>query len=165
MATYTLHVPADGDPGDGDALEHAELVKDGFAWIPFVLGPFTFLWFWANRLWLAGAAVLVIVIGLAVVLRALRVDTGASFAAELLLAFLIGLEANSLRRWTLRKRKPLADVVSASSRDEAETKSFARWLERSTDGRPAVPSGPPSFMPYRKPEHVIGLFPETERPG
>jgi hypothetical protein len=161
MATYTLHVPADADPGDPDALENAELVKDGFSWGAFV---FTFLWFFWHRRWLVGLAVLVAVVGLAFVVQATPIGSGGGFVALLLLSVLIGLEASSLRRWGLRRRKPLVDVVTASGRDEAEVKSFARWLEQSGSPRvPVRPAGAP-IAPYRGPEPVIGLFPETERP-
>ena len=161
MKVFTLHVPADAAPGDAEALDDAELVKDGFSWGAFV---FTFLWFFWHRLWLAGLAVLAAVVALSVVLGVLHIGPGASFAAGLLLCLLIGLEASSLRRWTLRKRKPIADVVSASNRDEAEARTFARWLDQPVPGhRPSVRPGSAPNMPYRRPDPVIGLFPETEQ--
>src|SRR5688500_18036653 len=110
-ATYTLHVPANAEPGDPEALDKAELVRDGFVWGAFL---FTFLWFFWNRLWLAGLGVLAALLALAFVLQGLRVTTGATFLAELLLSFLIGLEANSLKRWTWRRKKPAVDVVTGS---------------------------------------------------
>ena len=160
-ATYTLHVPASAEPGDPEALEEAELVKDGFAWGAFL---FTFLWFFWHRLWLAGLAVLVAVIGLPFALQALRVGTGAGFLAELLLSLLIGLEANSLKRWTLRRKKPAVDVVTASDLEEAEAKVFARWLENTSEPRPSRVSASFPIPTYRSAEPVIGLFPDTERP-
>jgi Protein of unknown function (DUF2628) len=159
--TYTLHVPAGAEPGDAEALEDAELVRDGFSWGAFL---FTFLWFFWNRLWLAGIGVLIAIIGLPVALQALHVDPGAAVLAEVLLSLLIGLEANSLRRWTLRRRKPAVDVVTASDLEEAEAKAFSRWLENAGDKpRPRVSASFPASA-YRRPEPVIGLFPETERP-
>jgi signal transduction histidine kinase len=159
VRTYTLHVPASAEPGDPEALEKAELVKDGFAWGAFL---FTFLWFFWNRLWLAGLLVLVLVVGLLVAMQALRVDAGAAFLAQLLLSLLIGLEATSLQRWTLRRRKPAVDLVAAASLAEAEAKSFARWLQatrpRAGVGATAVP-----VMPLRAPDPVVGLFPNPER--
>ncbi len=160
-STFTLHLPADADPGDPEALEHAELVKDGFVWGAFL---FTFLWFFWNRLWLAGLAVMIAVIGLPFALQALRVGTGAGFLAELLLALLIGLEANSLRRWTLRRKKPAVDVVTASDREEAEAKVFSRWLENTSEPRLSRVSASFPATTYRSPEPVIGLFPDVERP-
>lgn len=174
MNTYTLHLPVDARPGEAGALDQAVLVRDGFAWGAFL---FTALWFFAQRLWLAGLLVLAAVVGLAALLAALGVGPGATFLAELLLGILIGLEANTLKRWTLRRRKPAVDVVAAASRDEAEVKSFGRWLARAaTPPMPAMPTARPApglspaqplaGLPQasvRRPEPVIGLFPEAER--
>jgi hypothetical protein len=163
VKTYTLHVAADADPGDAEALEKAHVVKDGFAWIPFVLGPFSFLWFFWNRLWLAGLGVLVLVVALVVALQALRVGPAAAFFAQFLLSLLIGLEASSLKRWTWRKRKPAVDVLTASDKEEAEAKAFSRWLSHTDDPRPSRPHASMPRMPYAGTDPVIGLFPDAER--
>jgi hypothetical protein len=159
MKTYTLHIPAGATPGNAAALERAVLVKDGFTWGAFF---FSFLWFFAHRLWLAGLIVLVAAGALGALLQILRVGTAATFWAALLFAVLVGLEASSLRRWTLaRSGRPAVDAVAAGDLEEAETKAFGRWLEGSSTG-PAPPrSAAP--VPYRRPEPVIGLFPEAER--
>jgi len=84
-----------------------------------------------------------------------------AFTADLLLMLLIGLEASSLRRWTLgRQGRPAVDAVVAADRDEAEMKSFRRWVAR---GAGPVPSAPPPAPPRRGSDAVIGLFPEAER--
>lgn len=163
MNTYTLHLPRDARPGDPDALERAELVKDGFSWGAFF---FTFLWFFVHRLWLAGLGVLVVLVAFNIGLAWLNVHPAAGFLAQVLLSLLIGLEANSLRRWTYARRgRPVADVVIAPDEEAAETKAFARWLDRTAQtrspGRSAVPQ---VSTPYRGSEPVIGLFPEAERP-
>ena len=160
VRTYTLHVPANAEPGDPEALEKAELVKDGFSLGAFL---FTFLWFFWNRLWLAGLGVMIAVVGLPVALQAVRVNTGATVLAELLLSLLIGLEANSLKRWTWRRKKPAVDVVTASDREEAEAKTFSRWLENAGEPRPAHVLASYPAATYRGAEPVIGLFPDTER--
>ncbi len=160
MTTFTLHLPRDARPGDPTALEDSELVKDAFSWGAFF---FTFLWFFFHRLWLAGLGVLMAVFALAVALELLDIHPAAGTVAMLLLQLLIGLEANSLRRWTLARHGfAVADVVTAADRDEAEAKSFARWLEL----RPATPrpqaSTPVASAPRRF-DPVIGLFPDAER--
>jgi len=161
MSTFTLHLPRDARPGDTAALDEAELVKDAFSWGAFF---FTFFWFFVHRLWLAGLAVLAILFAFGAVLNLLDVHPLAAALAQALLQALIGLEANSLRRWTLARRgRPMVDVVTAADRDEAEAKAFARWLEQ----RPAPPRNPaPAAVPAiaRRPEPVIGLFPDAERP-
>lgn len=161
MTTFTLHLPRDARPSDPAALDEAELVKDTFSWGAFF---FTFLWFFFHRLWLAGLGILVLVIAFGSLMQVLNVHPAAGTVAGLLLQALIGLEANSLRRWTLSRRGlVLADVVTASDRDEAEAKAFARWLDQrptSTRNQASVPLTPPS---PRRPDPVIGLFPDAER--
>jgi hypothetical protein len=160
MTTFTLHLPRDARPGDPAALEEAEIVKDAFSWGAFF---FTFLWFFFHRLWLAGLGILVLVFAFGTALELLDVHPVAGTVAALLLQILIGLEANSLRRWTLARRGfGIADVVTAADRDEAEAKSFARFLEQRptalrTQTATQVPSTPRRFDP------VIGLFPDAER--
>jgi hypothetical protein len=176
MNTYTLHVPEDARPGDADALAKADVVKDGFAWIAFLLGPFGFLWFLFQRLWIAGIGVLVILVAFQIGLRSLGADPVAAFFAELLLAILIGLEANSLKRWTYARRgRPAVDAVLASDQDQAAVKAFGRWLAARPAPGPAaalpaatlgsVPPPAGGAFSYRPGigEPVIGLFPDSER--
>ncbi|MEZ0168849.1 DUF2628 domain-containing protein [Microvirga sp. TS319] len=163
MTTYTLYLPGDARPGDPAALEEAELVKDAFSWGAFF---FTFLWFFFHRLWLAGLAVLVLILAFGGLLELLNVHPAAGTVATLLLQVLIGLEANSLKRWTLSRRGfRLADVVTAADRDEADAKACARWLAQRPAPIPtrnAAPGPVPSTL--KRPDPVIGLFPDAERP-
>jgi hypothetical protein len=164
MTTYTLHLARDARPGDPAALDEAEIVKDGFSWGAFIL---TFLWFFYHRLWLAGIFVLLVLVALNAAFNVLDVHPAARFAAEVLLQILIGLEANSLRRWTYERHgRPAVDVVTAADRDDAEAKTFARWLQQqAAPSRPPVSSPmSPSIRPRPGAEPVIGLFPDAERP-
>jgi hypothetical protein len=165
MNTYTLHVPPGAEPGDAAVLDKADLVREGFSWTAFL---FTFLWFFVQRLWLAGLAVLLLELALSAALQFTGVGPGTALLAQGLLSWLIGLEANGLKRWTYARRgRPVADVVLARDREEAEAKAFARWLQRGAAGQRPAP-GTPSGMfapvpPFRAPDPVIGLFPEPER--
>jgi hypothetical protein len=163
MKSYTLHVPPDAQPGDAEALEQAELVKDGFAWGAFFL---TFLWFFYHRLWLAGLGVLLALIALGVVFKVLAVPPFQATLAEILVQCLIALEASSLRRWTLERRgQPAIDIVTASDRDEAALKAYARWIGPAAPSRmPARPALAPAapLAPYAGSQPVIGLFPDAE---
>lgn len=167
MTTYTLHLPRDARPGDPAALDEAELVKDAFSWGAFF---FTFLWFFVHRLWLAGLFVLLGLIAFGILLNVLQVHPLAGIGGQVLLQLLIGLEANSLRRWTLARRGlALADAVAAADRDEAEAKLFARWLQArpqapTRTSAPARHPAPPSVPSLPRTEPVIGLFPDAERP-
>jgi hypothetical protein len=158
VQSYTLHLDEAALPGDPAALERAVLVRDGFSWGAFV---FSFLWFFAHRLWLAGLGVLALVIAAVGLLAALKVSGGAAFLVQLLLATLIGLEASSLRRWTYaRGGRPAVDVVTARTEEEAEGKLIARWLARD---EAAGRERPASFItPATGPLPVLGLFPEPE---
>lgn len=162
MKAYTLHVPNDAPIGEPEALDRAVLVRDGFSWGAFV---FTALWFFAHRLWLAGLAVLV---GLALVqagLQALGAHPTAVVLTQLLLSLLVGLEASSLRRWTLHRRgRPAVDAVMARGVEEAETKAFRRWLERRPPRLSAPVSGALVTPTGLDRSGVIGLFPQAE-PG
>ncbi|MCJ2085666.1 DUF2628 domain-containing protein [Methylobacterium sp. E-005] len=156
MRSYTLHLPPDARLGEAVGLDRAVLVPDGFSWSAFA---FTVLWFLYHRLWLAALVVLVGLIGLAGAGILLGLPTGAGLAATLLAGWLIGLEASSLRRWTLARRGwPARDAVVAANPEEAETRALNRWLEASaTPPRAPFPSGP-----SRRGEPVIGLFPAQE---
>jgi hypothetical protein len=162
MTTYTLHLPRDARPGDPSALDESELVKDAFSWGAFF---FTFLWFFVHRLWLAGLAVLLLVLAFGGLMAVLDVHPLAGSIAQLLLQSLIGLEANSLRRWTLARRgRPAVDAVTAADQDEAEAKAFARWLDAKAAPLPRSPAPAPVLSTPRRSEPVIGLFPDAERP-
>jgi hypothetical protein len=158
MTTYTLHVSEDALPGDPDALERAQVVPDGFSWAAFF---FTALWFFAHRLWLAGLAVLAGLVALAALERFAGVSPGAAVLAHMLLAFLIGLEANALRRWTYARHGRLAvEAVSAVNAEEATLKLYEAWL----GARPARSVAAAAPRPaYAAPDAVIGLFPDAER--
>ena len=159
MTTYTLHVPDDAAPGDPEALQRAQVVSDGFSWTAFLLTP---LWFFGHRLWMAGLGVLAGLVAFAGLIRVLGVSPGAAFLAYVLLALLIGLEANALRRWTYARRgRPAVEAVSATNADEATLKLYDEWLGARA-ARPAPAAGSrPAYAAH--PDAVIGLFPDAER--
>lgn len=167
-ATYTLHVAPHARPGDPDALNRAVLVRDGFSWGALLAPP---IWFFWHRHWVAGIVALLVTFGFGIALRAFGVSLGATFLAEALLHLLIGFEGSSIRRWLYARRgRPAVDVVQAGSAEEAEVKSFTRWLSaehgasRHPDANPGY--GGAGMAPFgfrRDPEPVIGLFPDLER--
>lgn len=158
MRTYTLHVPDGAEPGDPEALERAVLVRDGFSGTAFA---FSVLWFLAHRLWIAALVVLAGLIGLQIVLALVGAGGATRFLAGLLYAFLVGLEANALRRWTLeRAGRPAVDLVRAADHDAAEARAFGRWLR--AEGAEPHKAGPLPRRPERA-QPVLGLFPEAER--
>ena len=138
MTTFTLHLARDARPGDPTALDESELVKDAFSWGAFF---FTFLWFFYHRLWLAGIGVLVLVVAFGGLMAVLDVHPLAGTIAQLLLQVLIGLEANSLRRWTLTRRgRPMVDAVDGCRPGRGRGQGL-RPLARGEARRPAPQPG------------------------
>ena len=161
MTPYTLHLPNDAPVGEPEALDRAVLVRDTFSWGAFI---FTALWFFWHRLWLAGIGVLAGLFLVQAVLQALGAHPTAVFLTQVLLSLLIGLEASSLRRWTLHRRgRPVVDTVMAGNVEEAETKAFRRWLDRRPPPLPASVPGTAGNARTAETSPIIGLFPQAER--
>ena len=156
MRTYTVHEPPPrrGD-GESDPMRFV-FVRDGFSFWAFLLGP---LWFLRYRLWLALLGYVVAAAALTAAVHYSGASDGAHAVVGLLLAILTGLEANSLRRWTLQRRGWVNHgVVVADDLEAAERRFFDSWV-RAQAHPPS--SGPPATarMPDNAPE-VIGLFPQ-----
>ena len=89
---------------------------------------------------------------------------GVSFA----LSFALALEANELRRWTLRRRGYAElGIVAGKSREECEFRFLSAWLDEMADkdyALRAVPGvgGRVRTAAESPSELVVGLFP---RPG
>jgi hypothetical protein len=159
MRSYTLHLPRDARAGESHDLDRAQLVPDGFSWAAFA---FTALWFFYHRLWIAGIGVLIGLAAVAFAGHALGLSPFMGLLVTLLLSVLIGLEASSLRRWTLsRKGRPVRDAVVARDAAEAEIKVLARWLDPASAPRPLAPASFAGAV-SRPSEPIIGLFPFNE---
>src|SRR6478735_7087805 len=101
MSVYTVHAPS---PAGADlrATDKFVFVRDGFHFWAMIFGPLWLLW---NRLWLATVGWIIAAVALDIVLAKLGADRGAIFFADVLVAILMGLEAASLQRWTLSRRR------------------------------------------------------------
>jgi hypothetical protein len=164
MPVYTVHEPSRRD-SDDDTLAHTSrfaFVRDGFHFWAFLLTP---IWLLRHRLWLEFIAYLLIVVGVTFVLRRLGIDSTAGGFVGLLIAILVGIEASSLRRWKLARRKfEQVGVVVADDREMAERRFFDGWVAR--DERPApafAPLAPPP-SPFSMPPatDIVGLFPQPQ---
>jgi len=165
MASYTVHFPKGVGPEgiDADALTGAVLIKDGFSKSAFF---FSFFWFFWNRLWLAGLGVLVALIAMDTLLEVFHVNHFFAAIAQILFMILVGLEANSLKRWTFaRNGRPVATIVTGQDEIEAEAKMLALGLGNHGHGRrPTVSPGHiPPIPPFRPTNSTLGLFPVSER--
>jgi Protein of unknown function (DUF2628) len=140
-------------------------VRDGFHFWAFLLAP---LWMLRHRLLLVFVGFVLVVVALHFGLRELGVGTGGRMLAYWLLALLVGLEAGTLRRWTLTRRgwREVA-IVSGDGREAAERRFFDSWTEAGAD---AGARPPESFLaparagfaarPSNRPSDIVGLFPE-----
>jgi hypothetical protein len=175
MPAFTVHAPT---PSGADlrATDNFAFVRDGFHFWAMVFGPLWLLW---HRLWLALLGWVIFAIAIQVGLSSLGLSRSTIFFADVILALLMGLEASSLRRWTLsRGNWRQLDVVVADDRDAAERRFFERWSQKQrgivndqwavdrggpppTRNVPGQPfSNPPSNPPPLPSGGIIGLFPE-----
>ena len=154
MAVFTVHEPplrpADPVPNP----ERALFVRDGFSFPAFLFGPLWMLW---HRMWLVLAAYLILAGGLLAVLLAVGASPPTILATSFLVALLVGLEASTLRRVTLRRRRwKEVGLVGGNDREVAERRFFAAWRPEIA-ARPAAAGGP---VPVPHAPAVVGLFPE-----
>ncbi|MGZ5827410.1 MAG: DUF2628 domain-containing protein [Xanthobacteraceae bacterium] len=165
MAIYTVFEP---QIEENDPTTHATqfaFVRDGFSWGAFIFGLIWMLW---HRLWLVSFLFAILVGAIAAVAATTQLPTGVMIVVWLLLKLLVGLEASTLRRWTLQRRRwrDMGTVV-ADNLQMAERRFFDHWVgvvspppfpgsatnaPARADSAPTGDAGP----------DVIGLFP---RPG
>ena len=90
---------------------------------------------------------------------ALGVSGLVKFTVGLLIATLVGFEAGSLRRWSLR-RWTNRGIVVAYNREAAEHRFFDRWSGSLAPTEPPAP--PPGARVPTSDQDIIGLFPEPQ---
>jgi hypothetical protein len=171
MPVYTVHAPVTNHAGVG-ATDRFAFVRDGFHFWAVVLGAVWLAW---HRLWLALIGWIVVMVAVDFGLAALGAGRTAISLVDVLLALLMGLEAASLRRWTLSRRNwRQLDIVVADNLEQAERRFFDRWSAKRRalgDDFVAVDRGGPpptrdiAGQPFSRPpplpqNGIIGLFPE-----
>ncbi len=162
MKIYTVHEPAPRKNEIAADPDRFCFIRDGFYIWAFLLGPVWMLW---HRLWLV---LLIYLLGTAALqwgLFALGVSGLVKFAVAFLVAVLIGCEAGSLRRWSLRRRWTQVGVVAAHDLEEAERRFFEAWSGDALPSAPAIsPYVPPPLVSpvVRSSPDVLGLFPQPE---
>jgi hypothetical protein len=156
MAVYTVHEPPLKRYESSSDPERFAFVRDGFYFWAFVLAP---LWMLRHRMWLTLIGYVAVIVVAEVALQRLGATTTVRAVVGLLLAFLVGFEAGTLRRFTLGRRGwSNVGIVVGDDRETAERRFFESWVE----GGAVVSAPPPSAPPPRRPaaSDVIGLFPE-----
>lgn len=157
MAVFTVHEPRPRRNESAAAPERYKFVRDGFHFWGFLLGPVWMIW---HGLWLV---LLIYLIGTAAIqagLFALGMSSAVKFAVGFLIAVLIGCEAGTLWRWSLRRWTNVG-VVVAPTREEAERRFFSSWEAGATLPPSTAPLPPDVPVPAPSSE-VIGLFPEPQ---
>ncbi len=160
MAVFTVHQPPVGPRAGAPDPVRFTFVRDGFYVWGFL---FSVLWLLRHRLWIAALLFASLAVLLDIGLRLAGFGGTMRFLAFVALAFLVGLEGATLRRWTLTRRGwTPAGVVIADDEDEAERRYFR---EAGFDRAPAqpAPTPVPSRMAPTRAEDVIGSFPQPER--
>lgn len=161
MPVYTVHEPP---PRAAGALAEAErfvFVRDGFYCWAFLLTP---LWMLRHRLWLVLTLYVVVSVAIDTAMRVVGASNAVIALIEILLSLLIGLEASTLIRFTLRRRGwRNIGVVSGDDLEDAERRFFDAWIRQPRSMAPAQPATPASPSPPPSTPGapgVIGLFPE-----
>jgi hypothetical protein len=168
MSVYTVHEPPLRAGAAAPDVERIAFVRDGFSWWAFLFAP---LWMLRHRMWLVLIGYVVIAAAIEIPVKMSGAPALATSLIGILLGFLVGLEAGTLRRFTLNRRgwKNLG-IVSGDDLEDAERRFFDAWLRRThspSNGPHAPMSGPVSAATNRRGppgSDIIGLFPEPGAP-
>ena len=164
MSTYTIHQPPLREDDVSPDPERFRFVRDGFYFWAFVFGP---LWILRHRLWLVLLIYIVVMAGISAALWYSGMRTAAPLV-HFLLALLLGIEAGTLRRWTLARRGWMTlGVVVGDDLESAERRFFDAWVRDGGGDQPvavALPPPPARRIPTQPGPDVIGLFPEPGAP-
>src|SRR5580658_7568603 len=151
MSVYTVHEPPLRAGASASDVERFAFVRDGFSWWVFLFAP---LWMLRHRMWLVLIGYVVVAAAIEIPVRLSGAPAIAASLIGILLGLLVGLEASTLRRFTLNRRgwKTLG-VVSGDDLEDAERRFFDAWLRRtnSSSGAPRAPMPPSaSAAPIRR---------------
>jgi hypothetical protein len=170
MAVYTVHEPPLKGSETQPDPERFAFVRDGFSFWAFLLPP---LWMLRHRLWLVFLGYLVVLVALQLALNAIGASMTVKFLVSALLSLLVGLEAATLRRFTLRRWKNVGIVVG-DDLEAAERRFYSAWSEDDWATNASIHHPPRTsslssasattatslFQPPPGSAGVIGLFPE-----
>jgi hypothetical protein len=168
MPIYTVHEPPLRWREDRRGPENFRFVRDGFHFWAFLLAPF---WMLRHRLWLVFLLYILLISAIGIAMHFAGIRGGGSALISILISFLVGMEAGSLRRWTLRRWKWIdGGTVSADNLEAAERRFFDAWTAggaapTAIAPAPASPSYPASsYRPPAAAPDIVGLFPEPRTP-
>jgi hypothetical protein len=166
MSVYTVYQPPLSAADNLPVTDRFVFVRDGFSWWAFLLTP---LWMLRHRLWLVLTVYVLVLAGIDAALHVLGASTFSIVVVSALVSLFVGLEAGTLRRFTLSSRGwRNVGIVSGHDAEEAERRFFDAWVRRTAAQRSAPPETPAPSPPPPGPTDsfsaersgVIGLFPE-----
>jgi hypothetical protein len=138
MITFTVHEPPNPPADPIERAARMAFVRDGFSWSAALLTP---VWMLAHRLWWPLVAYVGATAAVELVRQSVAFHAGWLTLATLALSLLIGLEAGTLRRWSLARRGwTTLGAVSGRTAEECERRFFDMWL--STAPTPGPKPGP-----------------------
>jgi hypothetical protein len=157
MTIYTVLAPPDAGSAGPDR-DRFVFIKEGFSWPAFF---FTSIWLLIRRMWLV--FLLYVLAAAAVVFVSAKISPVVIWPIVMLFGFLVALEANNLRRWTLERRGYRFIGVAIGHRlAEAEFRFFSTWPGVVEAATPVVPPKPaaPAILPPVATGEIVGLFPK-----
>ncbi len=165
MSVYTVHEPPPRSAYASADPQRFVFVRDGFYVWAFLLTP---LWMIRHRLWLVLVLYLAVSIGIDLALRMLGASGALIVLVGIMISLLIGLEAGTLRRFTLLRRGwRNVGVVSGDKLEDAELRFFDTWVRNrpaqsaaASAAKAAAPTGASPPPPSPEQSGVVGLFPE-----
>ena len=164
MAVFTVHQPPLGAAETTPEPTRFTFVRDGFYFWGFVLSV---LWMLRHRLWLVAVMFVALCVLIVVGLKLVGAPGGLQELAIIALAFLVGLEGATLRRWTLARRGwTNVGVVIADNEDAAERRFFVNWQAGRRPNVAPPPANVESVVRVARTSSpdVIGSFPQPEPP-
>jgi hypothetical protein len=154
MTIYTVLSPPAETGSAGPDPDSFVFVKEGFCWPALYITAIWLLW---RRMWLA--FILYLAAAAAVLTLAAKMAPPVAVLTVLLFGFLVALEANNLRRWTLERRGyRFIGVASGDRRSDAEFRFFAGFAGSGPE-RPPVEPAKPATAAWAETREVVGLFP------
>jgi hypothetical protein len=163
MSIYTVHQPPLGTADTLPAAEKIAFVRDGFSFWAFLVAVLWMVW---HRMWLVLLIYVVAITAVDTAMYYADVPAAIVAVAGLLGSVLVGIEASTLRRFTLARRGwKNVGIVSGHDREDAEQRFFTAWV-REASAKPAEASAraplPVLSATPRVPQSpdVIGLFPQ-----
>lgn len=134
VLAFTIYEPPNPPADRIERAERLVFIKDGFSVPALLFGPF---WLLFNRMWAVFALYLIVAIVIGTALEWMKVAPVWASLIGIALNFIVALEGDSIRRWTLERNgyRFISTVVGRSTA-ECERRFFESWLPKQPILRP-----------------------------